>query len=390
MNGLAVALLIAAVALVLYAYVGYPALLQGLAMLRPRRPSPPSNSERNWPFVTVTIPVYNEERTIREKLEDTLRYDYPRDRLQVLVVSDCSSDGTDAIVGEYAARGVELLRLPRRAGKTAAENAAVARVRGEIVVNSDASVRVPAEALKRLVTAFRDPAVGVASGRDVSVSRLAAESNQGESSYVGYEMWLRGLETRAAGIVGASGCFYGVRLPLQRLLVPEGLSRDFAAPLLARSQGYRSVSVDEAVAYVPRAGALRGEYRRKVRTMTRGIQTLLHQRALLNPFRYGLFAWELFSHKVCRWLVPWAGVGAVVGLAILAPGVPWARWLLLAAGLVLVGALAGWWWPEHRPMPRLVSIPALFVAGNVAALHASVAALLGRANAVWEPTRREV
>ncbi len=387
MHDLALGLLTGAAVLVAYAYVGYPVLLRGFAALRPRRPTPLPPTE--WPPVTVTIPVYNEERTIRAKLEDVLRYDYPRDRIQILVVSDCSTDGTDAIVQEYAARGVELLRLSQRAGKTAAENAAVARVRGDIVVNSDASVRVPPDALKRLIAAFQDPHVGVASGRDVSISRLAAESNQGESSYVGYEMWIRALETRAAGIVGASGCFYGVRLPLQRLMVPETLSRDFAAPLLARSEGYRAVSVDAAVAFVPRAGAFRSEYRRKVRTMTRGIQTLVYLRRLLNPFRYGLFAWELFSHKVCRWLVPWAGVAATIGLVLLAPSVSWARWLLVAAGVIVLGAVAGWCWPEGRAMPRFVSIPALFVAGNLAALQSSIAAFRGENNAVWEPTRRD-
>ena len=190
---------------------------------------------------------------------------------------------------------MELIRLPRRRGKTAAENAAVRHARGEIIVNSDASVREPPSALTALIARFGDPTVGVASGRDLSVSTVEGEANQGESGYTGYEMWIRRLETKVAGIVGASGCFYAIRAPLLQQPLPEGLSRDFAAPLTARQHGYRAVSVEEAVVYVPRIASLRREYRRKVRTMTRGMKTCFYKRALLNPLRYRLFAWELFN-----------------------------------------------------------------------------------------------
>src|SRR5439155_18332143 len=222
-------------------------------------------------------------------------------------------------------RGVELLRLPERRGKTAAENAARAHLRGTIIVNTDASVRIALQALKPLVAAFADPTVGVASGRDVSVARVGAEANAGESTYVGYEMWVRALETRVAGIVGASGCLYACRRRLYMRLVPEALSRDFAAALMAREAGYRSVAVRDAVCYVPRVASLHAEYRRKVRTITRGWQTLVYMRHLLNPFRYGLFAWMLFSHKICRWLAPWAIGLAIVGLIALNLG-HWASW----------------------------------------------------------------
>lgn len=371
----------------LYAYVGYPALLALVGGAR-RRPAPRAVPGR-WPAVTVTIPAYNEERTIADAVEGVLRQEYPADRLHVLVVSDASTDGTDGIVRRYAGRNVELLRLARRGGKTAAENASRPRVTGEIVVNTDASVRLHAGALAALVRAFDDPSVGVASGRDVSMSRLEGEQNQGESGYVGYEMWIRDLETRVSGIVGASGCLFAIRADLHQAHVPEALSRDFASVLVARERGFRAVSVRDALCYVPRTGSLRGEYRRKVRTMTRGMETLLHRRHLLNPFRWGAFAWMLFSHKVCRWLVPWAGVLALLGLAILATGVPWARWLLLAAAAGAALGAVGWLWPERRPMPRLVSLPAFALAANLAALVASIKAVRGQGSAVWEPTRRE-
>jgi cellulose synthase/poly-beta-1,6-N-acetylglucosamine synthase-like glycosyltransferase len=333
------------------------------------------------------VPGFNEERAIGATLEALLVTDYPADRRQVLVVSDASTDRTDEIVRGYAERGVELLRVAVRGGKTAAENAARSHLRGEIVINTDASVRIAPDALKPLITRFADPEVGVASGRDVSVAELSGDLNLGESRYVGYEMWVRDLETRVDSIVGASGCFYAIRKPLHMALVPGALSRDFASALIAREQGFRAVSVSEAVCFVPRIRSLRLEYRRKVRTMTRGLETLWFKRHLMNPVRYGRFAWMLASHKLIRWLAPWGLVLTVAG------------WLLLAATLgsvlaamplaaVALLAAAGWYWPERRRAPWIVAVPAYLVSGTVAALVAWSRALRGELNPVWEPTRR--
>jgi cellulose synthase/poly-beta-1,6-N-acetylglucosamine synthase-like glycosyltransferase len=309
--------------------------------------------------------------------------------MQILVVSDASDDGTDERVSAYADRGIELLRMPVRGGKTAAENAARSLLRGEIIVNTDASIRIHPDALKPLVSRFRDPTVGLASGRDVSVTRVNGELNVGESTYVGYEMWVRSLETEVSGIVGASGCFYAIRRDLHQEVVPSALSRDFAAAMVTREHGYRAVSVNEAICYVPRVPSLEHEFRRKVRTITRGMETLFFKRALLNPFRFGLFSWMLFSHKIARWFAPWAAAIGLIGLLVASVQEPLAR--LGAAGAALVGllALVGWNWPQGRSIPRLFSMPAFLVAGNVAVLRASLNALSGELNAVWEPTRRE-
>jgi len=382
MSALAVSLLAVVLGLVGYCYVGYPALLAALGRVR-RRP-PRSEAPREWPTITVVIPAHNEEASIRGALDRVLEADYPAERRHILVVSDASTDRTADIVGEYAGRGVELLRLERRGGKSAAENAARSHLVGDIVVSADASVRVHPQALKLLVASFADRSVGVASGRDVSVARHAKHANAGEAGYVGYEMWVRELETRVAGIVGASGCLYACRRHLYMRLVPEALSRDFAAALMAREAGYRSVAVRDAVCYVPRVASLRAEYRRKVRTITRGWQTLVYMRHLLNPFRYGLFAWMLFSHKLCRWLVPWAIVLAMVGGAL------WAPWVSGVVGLVGVLAWVGWVWPEDREMPRSLALSAFLVAANAAVLHASIRALRGDLLLMWQPTQRDL
>lgn len=371
-----------------YAYAGYPFALAALARARGRRPAPAAPEE--WPLVSISLPAYNEEAQIRGAVESLLALDYPADRRQILVVSDASTDRTDDIVREYADRGVELLRMPRRGGKTAGENAAAARLTGRIVVNTDASIRIRPDALKPLVACFADPEVGVASGRDLSVARTGEDKNAGEAGYVGYEMKVRALETALGGIIGASGCFYAIRSDLHRSPLPAHLSRDFASALIAREHGYRAVSVDEAVCFVPRTTSLHREYRRKVRTMARGMQTLWHKRHLMHPLRHGMFAWMLLSHKVARWALPWTVLTGALGVLILAVDQPAARVVLALGALVGLLAAAGWLWPESRGIPRVLAIPAFAVAGNLAAVHAFLRALSKNDDPTWEPTRREV
>ncbi len=383
----ALAILISSVVLAAYPYLFYPMILWGLNRLRPV-PAPP-REPREWPRISISVPVYNEEAVVRSTVESLLRLDYPADRRQILIVSDASTDRTDEIVAEYAARGIELMRLPERAGKTAAENAARELLQGDIVVNTDATIRIDPAALRPLIAAFNDPTVGVASGRDISVTRVDHDSTVGESGYVDYEMKIRALETGVSGIVGASGCFYAIRAKLHRKHIPSDLSRDFASALTAREAGYRAVSVDEAVCLVPRSQSLRSEYRRKVRTIARGIDTLIFKRKLLNPFRYGVFAWMLFSHKLCRWLVPWAGVLAVASLVVLAVTLTWAKVVLATVALGLVLAWVGWAWPAQRNIPRVFSLPTFAFIGNYAVLHAWTKVLRREPSATWEPTRRD-
>jgi cellulose synthase/poly-beta-1,6-N-acetylglucosamine synthase-like glycosyltransferase len=386
---ISVALLVVLAAIPVYAYLGYPLLLRLLAGRRfgaePERPAP-----CEWPSISITVPAYNEEAQIRGLIESLLRLDYPEDRRQILIVSDASTDRTDSIVDEYADHGIELLRLSQRGGKGTAETAAVPYLRGEIVVNTDASIRIPPSALKPLIAQFADPAIGLASGRDISVASTADTANLGESGYVGYEMWVRKLETALGGIVGASGCLYAIRHHLHRAPLPAELSRDFAAALITHEHGYRSVSADEAVCYVPRSNSLHREYPRKVRTMARGLQTLFFKGHLLNPLRHGMFAWMLISHKLCRWLVPWALLlSLAIVVAMAGAGEEWARWVFGGAGATGILAAVGWNLAAVRSLPRLVSVATFAAVANVAALHAWFRVLGGDRDPVWEPTRRE-
>ncbi len=393
MTGLGLVLVALPPALFAYAYVGYPALLRLLAAARGARggagDDAPDRADDAWPTVSISLPAYNEESRLAGTLESLLALDYPADRLEIVVVSDASDDRTDEIARGFGDRGVRLLRMEPRGGKVAAENHAAGRLTGDIVVNTDATIRVPPGSLKPLVRAFDDPTVGVASGRDVSVVGVEGEANRAESGYVGYEMRVRALETRVGGIVGASGCLYAIRRDLHAPPFPAHLSRDFAACLNARERGYRSVSVDEAVCFVPRTGSLEREYRRKVRTMSRGLATLWYKRRLLDPFRYGVFAWMLASHKLARWLVPLSLPLAAAGLVGLsAAGSVTAR---VAVALVATGIVAGAGAMRLAEKGRARGIVAPIgyaFAANVAGLAAWWRFLTRGSEAVWEPTRR--
>ena len=379
-------LVLAPIVLFAYAYFGYPLLLRLVARFRPARPIPAATAV--LPTISITIPCYNEEHSIADTLDRILAVDYPATHRQILIVSDASTDRTDEIVRSYADRGVELLRMPSRTGKTAAENAAAPLLRGDVVVNMDATIGLRPDSIQRLVRAFQDPTIGVASGRDVSVAASDEEGNAAESGYVGYEMGLRDLETRIGTIVGASGCFYAIRRELVQPLFPGALSRDFAAPLIAHEAGFRSVSVSDALCLVPRTRSLDAEFRRKIRTMARGLDTLEHKAHLLNPLRHGVFAWMLISHKLCRWLVFLLLPGLPIGLALLVGDVPMADWALV---VLLAGAglgLLGWKWPFGARPPRILALAGFALASCVAGFIAWTKLFRNERNPIWEPTRR--
>jgi len=258
---------------------------------------------------------------------------------------------------------------------------------GEIIVNVDATVIVPGTSLKPLISAFRDPTVGVASGRDLSVASGGHYDPGAESGYTGYEMLVRDFETQAGSIVGASGCLYGIRRKIRSAPLPSGLSWDFASTLVAREQGYRSVSVPAAVCLVPQTPQLRLEMRRKARTMARGLSTLFRFRALMNPFRYGGFALMLISHKLLRWIPYLIAPASILALAVLATRSDIAALLfvMVAAGL-LSGAAA-------IKYPSSITFKPLAFAGFIAAAMCAgwlawFDAIRGARMVTWDPTPR--
>jgi len=370
-----------AVALIVYAYAGYPLVLGAVALLRTR----PVAKADVTPQVTFIITAYNEEKRIAEKLGNTLKLAYQRDRLEILVASDCSSDRTDEIVRSYAARGVRLVRAPARRGKEAAQKLAVDAAQGEVLVFSDVATILPEDALVRIVKNFHDPSVGCVSSVDRFIDRAGRPS--GEGAYVRYEMFLRSLETRVNSLVGLSGSFFAARREVCRAAWSDDLQSDFNTVLNSMRMGLRGVADPDSVGYYLNIADERKEYERKVRTVLRGISVFMRSLALVNPIRHTVFAWQLLSHKLCRWLVPFAMVAALGANAALALTSPFYLVLLVLQVLFYAVAVGGLLW---KPLLGLspVRLAAYFVLVNASIMQAWLRYWSGERLVVWEPSKR--
>lgn len=363
---------------VVYAYAGYPACLWALSLVRRRG----VRRGEIAPHVSFVITAHNEAKRIRAKLENTLAQDYPSDRFEIVVASDCSSDETDAIVRSYAPR-VRLVRAPERRGKEYAQRLAVEAVSGEILVFSDVATMLDPAGVRQIVMSFSDPTVGCVS----SVDRMMDAEGRptGEGAYVRYEMWLRQLETQVGSVVGLSGSFFAARKNVCNPW-PTDVPSDFTIVFNAVSRGQRGVSDPAAAGYYRDLADPSREYARKVRTVVRGVSGLLKHRALLNPFRYGLFAWQLASHKLCRWLVPFALLGAAMANLLLAREAGFYRLTGVCQLAFYALALLAIRWPVGvlqlwRPLGFLLL-------ANLSILDAWVRLLRGRTVVSWTPSER--
>lgn len=372
-------LLVLTLFLVFFAYFGYPLSLWVIGLVRAREVA----RAPIRPQVSLIITVCNEEKRIREKLDNSLELDYPPERLQILVVSDGSTDQTCAIVEEYSPRGVELLAFPVQRGKEFSQRDAVAEARGEILVFSDVATRLEPAGLTNIVANFADPTVGCVS----SVDRVLDHHGRpgGEGAYVRYEMWLRALESRVHSVVGLSGSFFAARREVCQDFSGE-MQSDFRTLLSSMKLGLRGVSDPHSVGCYQDLADVRREFDRKVRTVLRGLTVFFRHLEFLNPFRYGRFAYQYFCHKLLRWMVPFLLAVALASNLVLAfDSTAYALLLALqvifylAAGLHFAG-LGG-----RSPWLRL---PRYFVTVNLAILVAWWRYLRGRRMVMWAPSER--
>ncbi len=366
---------------VVYAYAGYPLAAWLLARRRAADAAPGTDDDSLLPEVTVLVPVHNERATIEAKLANTRALGYRPGALEVVFVSDGSTDGTAEVIAAAEDGRVRLFEVPERAGKAAALNTGLASVTTPIVVFSDASIMLEPDAIRAIVRPFRDPRIGCVSGED------RIEGGGGEGLYGRYEMFLRRQESHIHSIVGASGSFYAQRRELCGAFVPN-VAPDFLSVLRTVERGYRAVSEPGAVGTMGAVDNPKDEFQRKVRTILRGITTLGSHMRLMNPFRHGLFAFELFSHKLMRWLVPFFLLAMLISSGLLAPGsvVYLVLFALQAAfyGLALAGLA--------NALPRALSMPGriavYFSSVNLATLAAWGKYAMGTRQELWSPSKR--
>lgn len=359
-------------ATITYAYAGYPLLAAARGLLRPQ----PIRRSDETPAVSVIVAAHNEAELITRKLDNMFALDYPRDRLEVVVASDGSTDATDALVAGYGASEVRLLELPR-GGKNRALNAAVAAAANDILVFSDADTLLEPEALRHLVAPFADAAVGGVGG----------EHRYGSGRLFGLKRKLKEIQSRADGLTAAEGQLYAIRRELFQPIPPD-VTDDFYTSVQVWAGRRRLVFEPRAVARELSTTAPGAELRRKVRIVTGSLNAQWQMRGLLNPFAHGFYAVQLFSHKVLRRML----VVAWLGLALGAPPL-WSRGRLYRAaavaqaGLYGAGALGyalratrlGHWKPLRRARTFLIT--------NLATVLALWSILRGRRGDLWTPQR---
>jgi cellulose synthase/poly-beta-1,6-N-acetylglucosamine synthase-like glycosyltransferase len=363
---------------VIYAYFGYPASLIFLKKLRYRAVS----REYTAPSVTFIITAYNEENRIEEKLENTLALEYPVEQLQILVASDGSTDTTNKIVQSYAKQGVELLEVLHRGGKENAQKEAVQHALGDVIVFSDVATRLERCGLREIVANFADPSVGCVSSED----RLLGQDGEpsGEGFYVRYEMRLRRLESEVYSLVGLSGSFFAARKEVCQDFAGD-VQSDFRTLLSSMKLGLRGVSDPRAIGSYLNIADEKLEFARKVRTVLRGLTVFFKHLEFLNGFRYGIFSYQYFCHKLLRWLVPFFLFGALVSNVILIRSS--VLFLLLVWGQLLFYGIGIYGWGTHS-LKGVLKIPMYFLVVNAAITIAWWQYLAGKRVVLWTPSQR--
>lgn len=363
-------------------YVLYPAAMKLVASRR-ARPAGRSNAPAG---VAVIVTAYNEETGIGRKIENILASRFPAELLDVIVASDSSTDSTDDIVRSYAGSGVRLLRVEGRQGKTACQNIAAAATVRDILIFTDATTRLHPDALRNLIAWFADSNVGCVAGRLVYESSPRNVTGRGGEAYWDYEIKLRLAESALGSLIGVSGCLYAVRRSAYRPIDPRLIS-DFVVTMKMREQSLRTILAPDALCFEETLKQGAHELSMRVRVAVRSLNALVCGRKLLNPFKFGLYACQLWFHKLLRYASPFVWLAGLAANAILAARGPVYAALLAAQIAVIVMGVAGFALQSRHFRLGLLWRPYYFLLTNVASLIAALRYVRGERMVTWKPMR---
>jgi len=367
--------------IIAYTYFGYSLLIYLISLMVNNK----INKKDIEPPVTFLITAYNEEESIRQKLENTLNLDYPKDKLEIIVASDGSTDRTEEIVKEFRDKGVILHRVEGRVGKTETQNQAVNIVTGDIIIFSDATTKYKRDAIKKIVRNYNDPTVGAVSGRYEYIDPKGTQVGLATIVFWRYENFIKSRQTKIKTITGACGCIYSVRRELYEPLRRDVIS-DLVEPLKILEKGYRIAFEPEAIAYEQTTERSSQEFNMRIRVISRGMNGLLSVKGLLNPFRYGFVSFQLVSHKVLRWLIPFfVTILFFSNLALL--GNRFYNLIFILQVFFYLFALLGWVVDHYNKKFKLFSLPLYFCVVNLASAVSLIKTIWGEKDIVWETTR---
>ncbi|GAM12011.1 glycosyltransferase family 2 protein [Mesobacillus selenatarsenatis] len=366
--------------LIVYIYFGYPVLLKIISSFK----KVPSNEGQTFkPKVTFFIAAYNEEKVIGEKLQNAVGLNYPRELLEIIVVSDDSSDRTNEIVEEYSTKYpfITLNVVKGRKGKTEALNKSVPLAKGDVLVFSDANSMYEKDALLYLVKHFSEPSIGGVCGELKLLNSTNSSIGESEGAYWKYEKLLKTLETQTGTSIVANGSIYAIRRELFKEMNPN-VGDDMQNPLIIISQGKRFVYEPNAITKEETSTKEKEEFGRKVRIVTRSFTGIMAYKKVLNPFKNFDFFYKYMSHKFLRWLVPYYMIAVfIMNLFLLEHELY--KWVF-AAQLLFYGLAVLGIWVKHK----ITYIPYYFCLVNYAALLGTMRAMTGKRQATWKPTSR--
>jgi cellulose synthase/poly-beta-1,6-N-acetylglucosamine synthase-like glycosyltransferase len=383
-------------AVIIYTYAGYGLLVYLWVRWRcPQRLQPPPTPQAaELPALTLIVPAYNEAAVLPAKLRNCLELDYPRERLELVIVTDGSTDGSERLLAEYAVSAdvrLHVLHAAERRGKLAAVERVMLQVTTPITVFSDANALLNCAALVNLVKHYADPAVGAVAGeKRVHFGAAAGAEGVGEGIYWRYESLLKRLDAALYSVVGAAGELFSIRTELYESPPPDTLIEDFHLSLRIAMRGRRVAYAPDACAVEGHSASLREELKRKVRIAAGGLQAIARLPGLLNPLRYGVLSFQYVSHRVLRWtLAPLLLPLLLVANVMLAQADGWFYRLLLAAQIAFyAAALCGWLLEQIGVRIKLFYIPLYFCVMNYAVYAGAWRLLRGRQSAVWDKAQR--
>ncbi|MBM4462371.1 MAG: glycosyltransferase family 2 protein [Chloroflexi bacterium] len=365
------------VGLVAYAYFGYPALLVALGSLRGKREYP---ELQELTTVSLLIVAYNEEKVIRQKIENSLALDYPKDKLEIIIASDASTDSTDKIAIEYQDKGVRLIRRPTRGSQTGAQNYAAPQAKGDIIVFSDAETMYARDAIGKLVEPFADRDVGCVVGNHGYINPGDSATSYGETLYKRYDNFLKQKQSTARALLFATGAIYAVRSSLYTPVDPR-YDHDTVVPLRCAASGHKVIYQPKAVAYEQASTEAENEFRRKVRIIVRDAWTLLGLK-LMFPRLWLTF--NIVSHKILRWLVPVFLIAALIMNAFLLDQLLYQVTMSLQI-LFYLSALLAFLLSQRGKGVKLLRVPFYFCLVNLACLMAIWKVCRGEKVVTWQP-----
>ncbi|WP_372948627.1 glycosyltransferase family 2 protein [Mariniphaga sp.] len=381
--------------ILIYAYVGYPAILFVITRLKRLFNSAKTNAVLDYePDVCLFVTAYNEKDFIRQKVENSFQLDYPKEKVQYVWVTDGSDDGTPDILRKY--ENLEVFHQPERRGKMHAMNRGMQFVKAPIVIFSDTNTRLNKNAIREIVACFSNLKTGCVAGEKRIIEKEAdVAAAAGEGLYWKFESWVKRMDSELNSAVGAVGELFAIRRELFEEVETDTILDDFIISLRIAQKGYKIAYSPNAYAEETASLNVKEELKRKIRIAAGGVQTLFRLKSLLNPFRFGVLSWQYFSHKVLRWtLAPISlfllfftnaaiflesGSGEISGFYVL-----FFYFQLLCYLLAMVG-----WYLENRQLRfKLLFVPYYFVAINYAAIKGILRYFRGKQSASWEKSQR--